>query len=74
MTLLEGKAGKSYLVKELMTDEDVMRRLEVLGINEETRVKILNCKKNGTMIIKVRGSRLAIGRKIALGIEVKEDE
>lgn len=74
MTLLDGKAGESYKVKELMTDEDVMRRLEVLGINEDTNVKILNRKRNGSMIIKVRGSRLAIGRNIAAGIEVREGE
>ncbi|SCP98090.1 FeoA family protein [Anaerobium acetethylicum] len=74
MTLLDGKAGESYKVKELMTDEDVMRRLEVLGINEDTNVKILNRKRNGSMIIKVRGSRLAIGRNIAACIEVREGE
>ena len=33
----------------------------------------MNKKKSGTMIIKVRGTRLALGRRITGGIDIKEE-
>lgn len=48
------------------------RRLEALGVNEYTKVTVLNKKKSGTLIIMVRGTRLALGEKIADGIEVRD--
>lgn len=72
MKLHEGKKGKNYIVQDVMIEERLTRRLEALGVNERTRIRILNKKKSGTLIIKVRGTRLALGQKIADGIEVKE--
>jgi ferrous iron transport protein A len=46
--------------------------LEALGVNQQTPVIILNKKGSGSLIIKVRGTRLALGRQIAEGIAVKE--
>ena len=37
-----------------------------------TRVQVLNQKRNGSTIIRVRGTRWALGKEIAGGIEVKE--
>ena len=51
-------------------DERLARRLEALGVNEGTLVTIMNKKGSGTLIIKVRGTRLALGRQIADGIEI----
>ena len=48
------------------------RRLEALGLNEMTKLQIQNSKRGGAFIIKVRGTRLAIGKRIAQGIEVEE--
>ena len=45
---------------------------QAAGSNEKTRVTVLNRKKSGTMIIKVRGTRLAIGSRIAAEIQVEE--
>ena len=61
---------------ERVVAEAIGRRLEALGVNEKTPVAILNRKGSGSVIIKVRGTRLALGRKIAEGIEVgrQEDE
>lgn len=70
MTLLEAKKGGIYQVEKINEGESVQRRLEALGILEGTRVEILNQKKSGTTIIKVRGTRWAMGREIAGGIEV----
>ena len=72
MTLLEGQKGNLYRVVQVREWESVQRRLEALGILEGTKLEILNHKKNGSTIIKVRGTRWAMGRKIAGGIEVEE--
>jgi len=72
MTLYEGNNHQDLQVIGLRLQEAVMRRLSSLGILEGTRVSILNKKKNGAVIIKVRGARWAIGREIAKGIDVEE--
>ncbi|MFR4440878.1 MAG: FeoA family protein [Hungatella sp.] len=72
MKLYQGETGKTYLVNRVLADEKVTRRLEALGVNEDTPVTILNKKGSGTLIIKVRGTRLALGRKIAAGIDMRE--
>ena len=43
-----------------------------MGVNEQTPITILNKKGSGSLIIKVRGTRLALGKKISDGIMVKE--
>lgn len=70
MTLMQGTIGMKYEVVKLNVEERITRRLEALGINEKTKIEVLNRKKNGAMIIKVRGTRLAIGKMIAEGIIV----
>lgn len=72
MKLCQGEIGKIYLVNSVLVDEKITRRLEALGVNEETPITILNKKGSGTLIIKVRGTRLALGRKIAEGIDMRE--
>lgn len=61
-----------YIVTEICMEGAVMRRLEALGINEGTRLTLMNRKKNGASIVKVRGTRWAIGREIAKGIRVTQ--
>ncbi len=72
MTLTEGKIGCVYQVERLQVKENVTRRLEALGVNEQTKITILNSKRNGSTIIRVRGTRLALGRLITDGIFIKE--
>lgn len=72
MTLLDTQKGNWYRVKNIIEKENVQRRLEALGILEGTRVQILNRKKSGSIIIRVRGTRWALGRDIAEGIEVED--
>lgn len=73
MKLLEGEIGKKYIVRSVVVEGAITRRLEALGVNEKTQIVVLNKKQSGTMIIKVRGTRLALGRRITGGIEVEED-
>ena len=70
MKLHEGKIGETYRVAGVHVDERLTRRLEALGVNEGTLVTIMNKKGSGTLSIKVRGTRLALGRQIAVGIEI----
>lgn len=73
MKLYEGNIGATYLVESVHVDDAINRRLEALGVNENTRLFVMNKKKSGTMIIKVRGTRLALGRRITGGIDIKEE-
>lgn len=74
MTILEGDIRKQYIVTNLTMEENIMRRLEALGINSGTKMELMNRKKNGTVILKVRGTRWAVGRDIAGGIQVMKPE
>lgn len=71
MKLYEAEIGNSYVVRDVLLEERLTRRLEALGVNERTRITLLNKKRSGTVIVKIRGTRLALGEKIAAGIEVK---
>ena len=72
MTLREGTIGNRYQVKEIRLEDKAKRRLQMLGMTKGTEVRILNNKKSGSIIMKVRGTRFAIGRRIAEGILVEE--
>ena len=74
MTLLDTQKGKWYHGKKILEKENIQRRLEALGILEGTRIEVLNQKKSGSTIIRVRGTRWALGRDIARGIEVEDCE
>lgn len=71
--LNECEVGKRYVVTGVQVDESITRRLEALGVNEGTPVNILNKKGSGSVIIKIRGTRLALGRRLSEGITVKEE-
>lgn len=73
MTLREGIIGNRYQVKDIQLEDKVKRRLQMLGMTKGTGVRVLNNKKSGSVIMKVRGTRFAIGRRIAEGILVEED-
>lgn len=73
MKLNEGAVGRTYIVGSVVVDDTITRRLEALGVNELTPVTILNKKGSGSVIIKVRGTRLAFGKRISDGIEIKEE-
>ena len=63
---------QNYRITSVQEQEKIQRRLEALGILEGTKVVVLNRKRNGSTIIKVRGTRWALGNEIAEGIEVEE--
>ena len=72
MKLNQADILQNYRISSVQELEKIQRRLEALGILEGTKVVVLNRKRNGSTIIKVRGSRWALGNEIAEGIEVEE--
>ena len=51
-----------------------LRRLQALGLNEGTSIRVLNRKRRGALILYVRGTRLAVGKHISAHIEVDPEE
>ncbi len=74
MTIVDGMIDGTYIVTDISMEGPIMRRLESLGINSGTKLRLMNRKRNGTVIIKVRGTRWAIGKDIAEGILVNPAE
>ena len=72
MRLKDGTEGTTFEVMDMMLPEATERRMEVLGLTEGSRIQVMKNKKKGAMIIKIRGSRFALGQKIAENIRVKE--
>lgn len=72
MTLRDGKMGESYRVQGLNLPRAARIRLEALGMTGGTSVLIMNKKRSGSMVIKVRGTRFAVGSSIAQSITVDE--
>lgn len=74
MTLTGADIGNTYIVGTINLDMVTMRRLGALGITKGTQVKILNRNSGGAVIFMVRGSRLAVGKKIAEAIEIRRQK
>ena len=72
MKLKEAVPGREYQFQTMTLPVETERRLEVLGLIGDCRVQVLRNKKNGAMIIKIRGTRFALGENIVKNIEVKE--
>lgn len=70
MKLSETQIGKTYTVDRINLKTNVRRRFEILGMTGSAAVTIMNKKRGGAMIIRVRGTRFAIGREFAEGIIV----
>lgn len=72
MTLHDAEIGTVQIVCSLNLDRAITIRLEALGLTKGTAIKVLNRNRGGAVIIMVRGSRLALGKKIAERIDTKE--
>lgn len=73
MELSSGLVHKTYRVADVShLALPVERRLEALGLTEGTKIDILNKKKHGAMIVKIRGTRFALGENITAKIQVEE--
>ena len=72
MNLKEGIKNHTYKVVGIHLELQLERRLEALGLTEGSHVVVLNNDKKGALTVRFRGTRFAIGRRIAEQIEVME--
>ncbi|MGO5051112.1 FeoA family protein [Lachnospiraceae bacterium LCP25S3_G4] len=72
MLLKEGKDNHIYKVDDIHLEIQLERRLEALGLTKGTSITILNNKKKGSLTVRFRGTRFAIGKRIADHIFVSE--
>ena len=74
MKLREAQTEKTYTVTGMSLPADMERRLQALGLTCGSRILVMNRKRHGAMIVKIRGTRFAIGRMLAENIEVGEGQ
>lgn len=72
MNLLNGRIGMDYQVLNVNLTRATEGRMQALGLTKGTVIKVLNRKRSGSIIFKVRGTRLAVGKEIAEAIEIRE--
>ena len=68
--LSQGRIGNTYTVQKMELPINIEKRLEALGMTHGPSVLILNSKSRGVLIVKVRGTRFALGRNITENIQV----
>ena len=68
MYLCDGKIGNEYKVEDIDLPVNIEKRLEALGMTRGTSIAVLNSKS--VLIVKVRGTRFALGRNITKNILV----
>ncbi len=73
MLLKDAEVGRTYVVRNISLPSRLQRRLEALGMTDRTPVTVLNRKGRGILIIKLRGTRFALGYNITKNIEVEAD-
>ena len=72
MYLCEAQVGKNYTVTKTDLPFETERRLEALGMTSRAPISVLNRKGEGILIIKLRGTRFALGYNITKNIQVEE--
>lgn len=71
MYLSEGRIGEDHTIQDIRLPINMEKRLEALGMTRGSSITILNSKSHGVLIIKVRGTRFALGRNITKNILVR---
>ena len=73
MQLCQGRVSSTYVIDSIKLPLETEKRLEALGLTKGTPVFVINRKGRGTMIVRIRGTRFALGYGITKNIQVKED-
>ncbi|WP_289183895.1 FeoA family protein [uncultured Dubosiella sp.] len=71
MSLNTIQIGQEAMVKKIELNPQTLHRLRALGMLEGTIVKVVQRKRNGTLVINLRGTRFALGKEITRRIEVE---
>lgn len=72
MQLKEGQNEHRYKVCSINIELQLERRLEALGLTQGTTITVLNNDKKGSLTVRFRGTRFALGKRIADHICVEE--
>ena len=72
MLLKEIDTGQSCVVEKMNLPFQMEQRLQALGMTKGTTVSVLNRKGKGIMIVKLRGTRLALGYNMTKNITVEK--
>ena len=72
MNLKQGKNVHTYRVLKIDIELALERRLEALGLTEGSFITVLNNDKRGALTVKFRGTRFALGKRIANQIFIDE--
>ena len=68
MLLKDIDAGQNCMIEKLNLPFQMEQRLQALGMTKGTTISVLNRKGKGIMIVKLRGTRLALGYNITKNI------
>lgn len=74
MLLKDAQVGRTYIVEAIHLPFQMERRLEALGMTRQTSTSVLNRKGKGILIVKLRGTRFALGYNITKNITVEEGD
>ncbi len=72
MLLKDVNTGQSCIIENINLPFQMEQRLQALGMTKDTTISVLNRKGKGIMIIKLRGTRLALGYNMTKNIAVKK--
>ena len=72
MQLCEAQKEHDYTVKAIHLPFETERRLQALGMTDNTPIRVVNRKGKGILVVKLRGTRFAFGYNITKNIEVEE--
>lgn len=71
MLLSEGVEGRRYCLLSDKLPEAMKRRLESLGLTEGYALELVRKKGAGIMIVKIRGTRFALGARMTQNMVVE---
>ena len=71
MLLKDATIGQNCIVEKINLPFQMERRLEALGMTNNTSISVINRKGKGILIIRLRGTRFALGYNITKNIEVR---
>ena len=72
MPLAMASPGELVTVTGVRAGRGLQRKLADMGLTPGVQIRVINSGMPGPVLIEVRGTRLALGRGIALKIVVKE--
>ena len=73
MFLSNAQIGKCYTVTGMWLGKGITHRLEALGMTHGTKIYVINRKISGSVVIRIRGTRFALGRGFSQGISIREE-